>query len=68
MPSPDTSLVLWQIGVVTQLPGTAYALMQIYRQSLPPGRKTAWCLVILFIPLGWVIYLLFRKQIESARS
>ena len=63
MPFPDTSLIFWQILVVTQLLGAIYALTRLFRQALSPKNKTAWCSIILFIPLGWIVYLFFRKQI-----
>lgn len=66
--SPDSALILWQIIVLIQLLGSIYALIQLYRHPISFKIKTVWCFVILFIPLGWIAYLAFRKQVYSMRS
>ncbi|WP_040005480.1 PLDc N-terminal domain-containing protein [Fibrisoma limi] len=68
MLSPNSALILWQIIVLTQLLGPIYALVQLYRDAISFKIKTVWCFVILFIPLGWIVYLIFRKQIYSVKS
>lgn len=67
MLSPDSGLVLWQIVVLIQLLGSIYAIVQLYRHALSFKIKTIWCFVILFIPLCWIVYLAFRKQVYSTR-
>ena len=67
MLSPDSALILWQITVLTQLLGSIYALVQLYRHPISFKTKTVWCFVIFFIPLGWIVYLAFRKQVYSGR-
>ena len=66
MLSPDSALILWQIIVLIQMIGSIYALVQLYRHQISFTAKTVWCFVILFIPLGWIVYLVFRKQVYSA--
>jgi hypothetical protein len=68
MLSPDSGLIFWQIVVLLQLLGSIYALVQLYRHPVSFNIKTIWCFIILFIPLGWIVYLTFRKQLFSERS
>ncbi|NDU94015.1 PLDc N-terminal domain-containing protein [Spirosoma terrae] len=68
MLSPDSGLIFWQIVVLLQLLGSIYALVQLYRHPVSFNIKTIWCFIILFIPLGWIVYLTFRKQQFSDRS
>lgn len=67
MLSPDAGLILWQIIVLIQLLGSIYAFIQLYRHRISFKIKTVWCVVILFIPLGWIVYLAFRRQVYPVR-
>lgn len=63
---PDAGLMLWQIFVVLHLLGIIVALVQLYRDKVPTRSNPLWCFIILAIPLGWLVYLVFRTQERSA--
>lgn len=67
MLSPDSSLLIWQIVVLVQFIGAIFALTLLYRQPISYRSKTSWCFLILFIPLGWIVYLAFRRLAHSTK-
>lgn len=66
MLSPDASLILWQILILLQLVGMIYSLVLLYKHITTFSVKTAWCFLIVCIPLTWIIYLILRKQESSS--
>ncbi|WP_354004169.1 MULTISPECIES: PLDc N-terminal domain-containing protein [Spirosoma] len=65
MLSPDSALLLWQIIILIQLLGLVYSIVRLYNHRLGFRTKTVWCFIILCVPLGWVVYLIFRKPTYS---
>lgn len=66
--TPNFGLIVWQIVVFINLLGVIFAIVQLYRHQLSFQIKTLWCLIILAIPLGWVIYLVFGRQMHRTKA
>ena len=63
MSNPDLSLIIWQILAALYLSGAVFALVRFSVDRLLIHKRIRWGLIILIIPLGWILYLIFRKQL-----
>lgn len=68
MLSPDSGLLIWQIVILVQFLGAILSLILLYRQPISYKTKTSWCFLILFVPLGWLVYLAFRKLAHPTKA
>lgn len=63
----NVGLMIWQILILLHLVGIILAIVQLYQHRLPFQTKTIWCFIVLVIPLGWLVYLVFRKQLHQTK-
>jgi len=61
-----TSAMVWVFILIPLLVVWTIGLVDIFRRDLPRGRKAAWILVVLLLPVvGTIVYFVLRKPTEA---